>query len=190
MRKHLECSCLHFIVLTFSLIFFPTLSFSSLMLQMDHEDLTIQSDAIVLGKVLSVESKWDEEKNTIFTFITIEVEKSVKGEVEETVTIRQPGGSINNIALRVDGTPAFSSEEEVLLFLLKRAEGFSVTGWSQGKFTVQLEKDTGKKILNNAHRHVQNETREFPSSPLYLEEMIQKIETILLEKKSSRDKGD
>ena len=52
-----------------------------------------------------------------FAFVTLQRLKALKGAVPETLTLRLPGGGIEDVAWWVPGTPSFSPGQEVVLML-------------------------------------------------------------------------
>lgn len=129
--------------LIFSLIagFFSTQG-AALMIRKSVEELTYEADSIMIGKVTGMESRWNEDRTLIYTYVTISARDYVKklsniGESEEII-VRMPGGEVGDIGLKVSDMPEFREGEEVLLFLKKeRPTIFRVVGLFQGKYTVE-----------------------------------------------------
>ncbi len=114
-------------------------------------DLAKKSDSIVRARVEGQISRWGDTRKEIYTYITLSVLESVKGAPnEKTVTIRQLGGSVDNLVSVVPGMPSFKNGEEVVLFLSKKdPAGYSwVVGLQQGKYSV-LTDDSGMKNVRN-----------------------------------------
>ncbi len=123
---------------------------ATVLLKMNMEELTTSSEEIVQGKVKEITSQWNEKKTLIYSEIKIEVKERIKGEKErKEIVIRQLGGKVGDIRLKVIGMPVFEEEEEVIIFLKKdkkQLKKFYVTGLSQGKFAVKEEKVGRKNI--------------------------------------------
>jgi hypothetical protein len=114
--------------------------------KMEMRDLRDASSDIIVGRVLSSESAWD--GNLIYTYYNVKVLDRVKGAPPEFVTVRVPGGEVDDVMLFVSDTPALESGEDAFLFL-KRGNGASeVTGWFQGKYAIRNGKveDAGLTI--------------------------------------------
>lgn len=114
-------------------------------------ELTKRADAIVLGRVVSATSSWDAAKKEIYTYFTLTVSQPVKGaRMGESITIRQLGGTVGNIASIVPGMPSFKKGEEVVLFLTQKdAAGYPwVMGLQQGKYSV-VDQDGVKMVRND-----------------------------------------
>src|SRR5687767_10001638 len=61
------------------------------------DDKVENAAAIVVGKCVATESRWDPAKRWILTYNRFEVEKSLKGFQGREVTIVTPGGVVGNI---------------------------------------------------------------------------------------------
>lgn len=115
-------------------------------------ELTKAADAVVTGTVVDIESQWDVEHKTIFTYVTVQVDQVVKNSTPKKklkeITLRLLGGTVGDTATDVSDMPKFSLNERVFLFLsvdtgvsTPSSEGdrlgdFTVYGWEMGKFTI------------------------------------------------------
>lgn len=114
-------------------------------------DLSKKSDSIVMAKVEDQSSRQDATSKEIYTYITLSVLESVKGaKGEKMITIRQLGGSVNNIISAVPGMPTFKPGEEVVVFLsVKDRDGYPwVVGLQQGKYSVVTDDNGFKQVRN------------------------------------------
>lgn len=114
------------------------------------KELTKNSDSIVMGRVDSAVSSWDAAHKEIYTYYTLSVLQPVKGSrAGATITLRQLGGAVGNIASVVPGMPSFKKGEEVVLFLTQKdAAGYPwVMGLQQGKYSVVDQ--GGVKMVRN-----------------------------------------
>lgn len=121
----------------------------------DVPALTKDSDAIVRGKVTSVQSRWSGDHRRIVTDVQVAVEETLKGAPGRSVTIHQPGGVVGDIGQRVDGLASFGVGEEVLVFLQQRGpSGYLVSGMAQGKYRVERSADgRGVFAVPDPHTH-------------------------------------
>jgi len=129
--------------------------------QFTLSDLAKKSDSIVLARVEDQASRMEEGTKEIYTYITLRVFESVKGgksqaarkgaSDEGTITIRQLGGTVDNLISIVPGMPSFRDGEEVVLFLTpKDRAGYPwVVGLQQGKYTVTTEANGMKHVRND-----------------------------------------
>ena len=125
-------------------------------------DLAKKSETIVLARVEDETARWEDGKKEIYTYITLRVLDPVKGmsrngdngkspKAEETITIRQLGGTVDNMTSIVPGMPSFRRGEEVVVFLsAKDARGYPwVFGAQQGKYTVYSDENGFKHVRND-----------------------------------------
>jgi hypothetical protein len=101
------------------------------------EQVVQRADVIVQGQVQSVRSEWDAERRLVFTYVSIRVDESLKGERRQSVLIRQIGGTAGTIQMSVDGAPQFKSGQRTLVFLKRQdATTFQVVGMNQGLYRI------------------------------------------------------
>lgn len=142
------------------LVLFLTLFFCLVQMQLSNakvakrlniEEMTEEAGIILEGKVTSVKSEWNYDHTQIYTFVEITVAEYIKGALEENeITLRVLGGAVGDTAMTIVEAPSFLSEEEVFLFLRPRYRGlFPVIGLYQGKFHMETDVKTGKKVLKN-----------------------------------------
>jgi hypothetical protein len=108
------------------------------------QDLGEQSPLVVRGRVQSVESYWNTKHTKIFTRTRIAVYETYKGNAPPTVDLVQMGGIVGNVKVTVQGALQWRVGEEVLLFAEPYDAGsYQVSGFSQGKFTIERDRATG-----------------------------------------------
>jgi hypothetical protein len=162
-------------------------AFATSVLKLTLQELTKKSDSIVMARVDDAVSSWDAAHKEIYTYITLNVLQPVKGNKGgTTITLRQLGGTVGNIASVVPGMPSFRKGEEVVVFLTQKdAAGYPwVMGLQQGKYTVTTGKNgvkmvrndlAGTELLSLNGKHVDSTTA--PDQPLNA--FIDGIKTIL-----------
>lgn len=100
------------------------------------DDKVENAAAIVLGRCVSQESRWDEGRNWILTHTTFQIERTLKGQAAGQVTLVTPGGTVGNIAQEVIGVPRFREGEEHVLFVRQSEAGPTVLYLEQGDYRV------------------------------------------------------
>jgi hypothetical protein len=97
---------------------------------------------------VSSRADWNIQRTRIYTYVTFEVERFIKGGAgDHEVTIRLWGGQVGGFTSVVPGTPQFAAGEEVLLFCAgSQARIPTVLGLSLGKFTIKRD-STGEAVL-------------------------------------------
>jgi len=96
--------------------------------------LTTESNLIVYGRIESSYSQW--EGKTIYTYTTLRVNESLKGEGGSLVTVKQLGGTVGETGLEVPGTPKLIAGEDVVLFLTRWQDQYWIHSIVLGKFSV------------------------------------------------------
>jgi hypothetical protein len=106
---------------------------------MSLEQMTDRADQIFLGRVVGQRAEWSADRTQIFTYVTFEVDRFLKGGSDaRTTTVRLLGGQVGPYLSIVPGSPRFGQGEEVLLFASGRAPNVpTVLGMSLGKFTLE-----------------------------------------------------
>ncbi|HSE97088.1 MAG TPA: putative Ig domain-containing protein, partial [Blastocatellia bacterium] len=112
------------------------------------DDMIVSARAIVRARVLSVGSALDQEKDRIYTYITLRVQEVLKGQItERRIVIKELGGIVGDRAMVVYGNPQFVVGEQVLLYLDTWADG-SLRTYQMflGKFNIITDQNTGRQI--------------------------------------------
>lgn len=116
----------------------PSRAHAATVVAMNLEQMTDRSDMIFIGRVVGERADWSADRKQIYTHVSFEVDRYLKGGTEgRTTTVRLLGGRVGPYLVRLAGTPAFEPGEEVLLFCAGRGAALpTVLGLSLGKFTV------------------------------------------------------
>ncbi len=124
-------------VLWSSLIGVALPAFATTLIAMDVPALTKAADVVVRGTVVRVEPRWTLDGARIVTDAEILVSHVLKGNVvAKTVVAMQPGGVVGDVGQKVHGAASFTLGDEVVVFLERRGDRFSVVGMAQGRFSV------------------------------------------------------
>jgi hypothetical protein len=119
---------------------------ASLLRAMSLGELVNEADRIVVGSVVAIDAAWDVQHRRIISTIEVDVEESWKGSAtSRRITIVQPGGSVGEMEMTVQGMPSFSAGERSVLFLQGQRR-FQVVGMGQGKRAL-LWNSTSKQWL-------------------------------------------
>jgi hypothetical protein len=115
-----------------------------------ENDMVREAAIIVTGHCTHLQSQW--VGKTLVTLATIQVSEVLKGDAGSQVTVVLPGGVDSNrripVAMSYPAAPEIFQQENVLLFLTAEdmvAGGYSIVGFSQGKFSL-AETAQGKKV--------------------------------------------
>lgn len=113
-------------------------SLASTVVAVDIPTLSQKAQAIVMGRVTKVASRWTSDKSRVVTDIEVAVTETLKGTALDKVLLVQSGGTVEDVRQVVHGMPSFAPGEEVFLFLEPRgASRFATVGMAQGKFQIQ-----------------------------------------------------
>jgi len=119
--------------------------------KMSVKDLTNESSAVLYGKCKKTECKWNENRSILFTYVTIDPEEYLKGDLGPSAVIAIPGGRVDNVIYEVSETPFFTEGEEVVAFIWTNPAGKNlVTGGHQGKMKIEKDNKTGKRYVTGA----------------------------------------
>ena len=92
------------------------------------------ADYIIEGIVDKVESKWNEEKTSIFTYADLSIENYLKGIPFATAKLQiiTPGGIVGEISQWVEEQPIFSQGKAVRIYLQETNGVFSIVCGGSG----------------------------------------------------------
>lgn len=111
---------------------------AAVMVKLDTPTLSLGSNDVLVGRVVSLESRWDYEEEYIYTYVTLAVDRSLKGVItDRQIVLKVPGGEANGLILTVSDTPYFEKGQDVVVFVTKNDTGTpEVFGGFQGKYTI------------------------------------------------------
>ena len=113
-----------------------------------------ESALVVTGRCVELETVWIDRD--LVTLARVQVTEVLKGTAGTEITVVLPGGIDHNrpvpVAVTYPAAPGIAAGEPVLLFLVAEDrvdDGWSVVGFSQGKFTL-TDSDQGVVATQNA----------------------------------------
>jgi hypothetical protein len=119
-------------------------------------DLIQQSESIVMGTVLEVNSSWSVDHSGIFTYVRLEIRDQFKGQpVGQEITLQIPGGRVGEITQVVSDAPSFDVGQQVLVHVYTQDTGYpGVYGWEKGSLTVMGEAIPDYNMTIEQFRHL------------------------------------
>jgi hypothetical protein len=118
------------------------------LLRMDLNTLTRSAEIIARVRCVHSETRWESE--SIWTFDDFDVLETFKGAPPQTLRVRLPGGRVDRVEVKIEGVPAFTSGEEVILFVERTSAGdYGVTSWAQGTFRIRRSADGGALLTQD-----------------------------------------
>lgn len=128
------------------LVLIPVAADATIARAVKFDDKVENAAAIVVGKCVAQRAEWDPAHNWILTYSTFRVEKTLKGNPTQEITIVTPGGTVDGITQEIIGVPQFREGEEHALFVRQSQAGPTVLYLEQGDYKV---------IVDRGERHVQ-----------------------------------
>src|SRR5436305_73953 len=125
--------------------------FATTVIPMSIEELTAAATHVVRGHVIESWSAWDTSHRLIYTYTRFQMDKPLKGTAPSVVLVKQLGGTVGDMTLRVAGVHPWSNGESAVLFLRPSQEQdgtFSVVGLMQGDFRVRRSA-SGEMLADN-----------------------------------------
>lgn len=100
----------------------------------DKEYIAKITDYIIEGTVEKAESKWNEEKTSIFTYTDLKIKKYVKGNpfTENKLQIITSGGTVGKISQGIEDQPIFHQGKKVRIYFEKTNGEFSIVCGAMG----------------------------------------------------------
>lgn len=113
------------------------------------DDLIVGARAIVIGRVLTLGSRLDSDQDRIFTYITVAIDETLKGDISSSqIVLKEEGGEVDGQGSTIFGTPQFSRGERVLLYLDTRRDGsLRVHQMAFGKFSIVDDAHSGRELI-------------------------------------------
>ena len=108
----------------------------------DLGELTHDARAIARGRVSAVTGRWTDDRRTIETMVTLDVDRYLKGSLGSPLEFRVPGGELGRYRNVVVGAPEFAVGDRVIVFL--GATGPMVpfiVGFNQGVYRLVAPPD-------------------------------------------------
>jgi len=183
----------------FTLIFCVYGYTPAIMIKLSLRKLTVEADAIILGKVKDTQSQWSVDKSVILTIVTLQVNEILKGKIDSNeVLLQYPGGEVGDIGLKASDMPTFQRNELVLVFLKSISDfqntkhspvitqnlfpAFSIIGAAQGKYSIDIDGIARKSDYNLISKDSQSDI-ELP-----LETLKAKIIRIIKQDQKKKEK--
>jgi hypothetical protein len=100
----------------------------------DSSYISNTADYIIEGTVERVESRWNEDKTSIFTYTDLAIDKYVKGIpfAEDRLQIVTPGGTVGEVSQWVEDQPIFHEGKRVRIYFQEINGEFSIVCGSFG----------------------------------------------------------
>jgi hypothetical protein len=116
---------------------------ASTFIAMTMEELIQEADAVVQGRVIRLESKWDQQGRIIVTEATVQVSETIVGVAPSEIVVQMPGGKVADYRVNALGFPQLANGEEVILFIKEdqNTQVSHIVGHQLGHFEVVTRLD-------------------------------------------------
>ncbi len=123
----------------------------------NFDELVASADAVFTGDVLGVRGQWEGEgaNRRIFSSVTFEVLRVMKGKATTPYTLRMLGGTVGTRTLEVSDVPKFATGDRVVVFVKDNGiQFFPAVGVMHGvyRLTRPGSSATPEKVLDHAGR--------------------------------------
>src|SRR5258707_4188292 len=123
---------------------------ATMLIPADLGELSRDALAIARGRVVALDAQWTEDRGTIETIVTLEVESYLKGSLGSTLRFRVPGGELGRFRSIVVGAPEFAVDQRVVVFLGARGPSVPhVLGLNQGVFHLSRAADNSGWLVTS-----------------------------------------
>jgi len=136
------------LVTSFLLLSLASTARATVIIPADLGELSRDALAIVRGRVARIDAQFTEDRGTIETIVTLEVEGYLKGGLGQIVRFRVPGGELGRFRSIVVGAPEFAVDQHVVVFL--GAHGPTVphvVGFNQGVYRLVRAADSSSWLV-------------------------------------------
>lgn len=122
-------------------------------------ELVAEAETIVRGTVVDLRSEeFDSPQGrAIRSFVTLRVERTLKGPAAPTLVLDILGGTAGKRTLRIPGVPEFQVGQRQIVFVAKNGEVFCpLIGLGHGRYHLQRDAATGRDFIardNNVPLH-------------------------------------
>ncbi len=164
-------------------MFLATAALATSVIPESIEQLTHSSSLVVEAHAMQSWSQWNAAHTLIFTYTRFSVSRALKGQPENSVTVRQLGGTLDNTRQKVSGVRQWRVGEQAVLFLRpsEAQDGtLAITGLMQGNFLVHRATDGSLKASNGAPEAARYDTQsnslsDFHGSSFSLRDLEERV---------------
>jgi hypothetical protein len=139
--------------LFFALILFPP-SFATSMYYIDDVQQAQLSDAVVIAKIGSAQTKPHPQYKSLMTETEIMVEEIIIGNAPKFLKIRQMGGTMNGKTMVVPGDAKLEAGSKVVLFLNEQDGTWYLTALEQSKYNLEQHHRLGWIMKRALHEGI------------------------------------
>jgi hypothetical protein len=116
------------------------------------DELVQHSELVFRGRVVAMKSGWSGNgaKTRIATWVTFEVERALRGNVGETVTLEFLGGTVGEKRFEAIGWPSFEVGDRGVFFVENRnARMCPLMALRHGRYRIVTTADTKERVVRD-----------------------------------------
>lgn len=151
--------------------------FATTVIPADFTQMARDSELIVRGTVITVESQIAGPRLAIESLITLQVAETIKGSATEQTVFRVPGGKVGRYRRVMVGAPEFAAGDEVILFLKGHAPAIAMPyGLSQGVYRISRTRGAAfvtPAVVSGTGRVVRGDPARRPLDPAAFVRQVQ-----------------
>ena len=120
------------------------------LVRMSLDQLAEASTEIVRAHVVSQQTAWNPQHTRIYTYTTLALDQTYKGDPPSSPVIQQPGGTVGKTRTFVAGTVQFHTQTGYVLFLERSPADqskFLLVGMVQGAYRIYRDAKSGEEKL-------------------------------------------
>jgi hypothetical protein len=117
---------------------------------MSLDQLAEASTEIIRAHMVSQQTVWNPQHTRIYTYTTLALDQTYKGDPPSLPVIQQPGGTVGKTRVFVAGTVQFHAQTGYLLFLERSSADsskFLLVGMVQGAYRIYRDEKTQQEKL-------------------------------------------
>ena len=131
-------------------ILFAASASATTLVRMSLDQLAEASTEIIRGHVVSQQTLWNPQHTRIYTYTTLALDQTYKGNPPSLPVVQQPGGTIGKVRVFVAGTVQFHAQASYMLFLERSGADpskFLLVGMMQGAYRIYRDAETEEERL-------------------------------------------
>lgn len=117
----------------------------------NFSELVTEADAIYRGRVSEVQARRVarvDGGSVIKTFVTLTIDRALKGPEQRTVTLEFLGGTISDESMEVSGMPTFTVGDRGVVFVQKNGQQFCpLVRMGHGTYAITRDEATGEEYM-------------------------------------------
>jgi hypothetical protein len=123
-------------------------SHATTLMNWELRDFVDNSYAVARATVSDIEVSFSETDKMVYTYVTLNVDETLVGaQLPQVIDLREMGGRIGYRMTVVHGVPVYRPGEKVLVFVELLEDGnLRTLSFFRGKYTLEIDRDTGQEI--------------------------------------------